>query len=143
VPQIVRKMKTIYDHTLRRVAPIHSLVRASVWTSSSLLLSLASRVTRLELPRDDEIAPYFRFPVILGQYQKEVVALSRSLLRPGMIVVDVGAHVGYHTVRLRSSCSTDWKGHRLRAFARYVFRPEAECHAAQIIERDTRAESCN
>ncbi|HET8580410.1 MAG TPA: FkbM family methyltransferase [Nitrospiraceae bacterium] len=91
-------MKTIYDHTLRHVAPIHRLIRVSVRASSSLLLTLASGVTRFELPRDD-VAPYFRFALVSGHYQEEVVALYRSLLRPGMIVVDVGAHAGYHTLR--------------------------------------------
>lgn len=96
--KLIWKAKRIYDSTVGSVAPVHGLVRASVWRFSDLLLGLCSRTMRFELVRDDA-APYFRFGMPLGRYQSEIVGLYTRLLRRGMVVADVGAHVGYHTVR--------------------------------------------
>jgi len=90
----------IYDPTIRRIVPVHRVVRLFVWRLCGALLACGSKLTRFEVPGGTEVAPYFRFPWILGTYEPEVVAWYRGFLRSGMRVVDVGAHVGYHTVRL-------------------------------------------
>ncbi len=46
-----------------------------------------------------EVAPYFLFPYVFGTHERDVIAWYRQYLHEGMCVVDIGAHVGYHTVR--------------------------------------------
>lgn len=39
-------------------------------------------------------------PILRDGYEPEVIALALSLVRPGDVAVDVGAHIGYFTMRL-------------------------------------------
>ena len=97
--KLLWKLKAmIYDPTIRRIGPIHSFMRFLVWHLSDFLLTTGSRVTRLEVPRT-EVPPYFLFPYVFGMHEREVVAWYRRYLRQDMCVVDIGAYIGYHTVR--------------------------------------------
>lgn len=89
----------LYDPTIRRVGPLHRLVRRLAWRVSRVLMAAGSAITRFEVPLHPGVAPYFRFSWVTGRYEKEIVTLYSRMLRPGMTVVDVGAHVGYHTIR--------------------------------------------
>lgn len=39
----------------------------------------------------------FRFELLMGWFEKESVRFCRELIRPGMTVVDIGAHIGYYS----------------------------------------------
>jgi len=54
----------------------------------------------------------FRFEVLMGWFEHESVERVRRLVRPGMTVIDIGAHVGYYT-RLLS----EWVGPTGRVLA--------------------------
>jgi FkbM family methyltransferase len=93
------KMKAlIYDPTVRRIGPMHSLVRLLIFRLSDIFLSFGSKLTGIEVPRT-EVPSYFLFPYVFGTHGREVIAWYRQYLQPGMWVVDIGAHVGYHTIR--------------------------------------------
>lgn len=37
----------------------------------------------------------WKLDMMFGQYEKETVTLLKNILQPGMLVVDIGAHIGY------------------------------------------------
>jgi FkbM family methyltransferase len=92
------KAKGFYDGTLRRIGPLHRLVRALAWKGGDLAVGLLSAVLRFDLPRDD-LLPLYKLELLLGTYESRTVRRYRSLIPPGAVVFDVGAHVGYHTLR--------------------------------------------
>ena len=44
---------------------------------------------------DDPLS--IRFSMLSGEYERETVRLLKRLIKPGMITLDIGAHVGYYT----------------------------------------------
>ncbi len=92
------KAKGLYDGTLRRIGPLHRLLRALAWTGGELAVSTLSTLLRFELPRE-QLLPLYKLELLLGAYEAGTVRRYRALLRPGAVVFDVGAHIGYHTVR--------------------------------------------
>lgn len=66
----------------------------------------------------------WRFEVLMRWTERESVKSCRRLIRPGMTVADVGAHIGYYT-RLLS----ELVGPSGRVFA---FEPEPENHAVLV-----------
>lgn len=97
----------IYDPTIRRAGPLHRIVRLFTWRLSGAVLTMGSKLTKFELPDEPQVAPYFRLSLIFGTYECEVIAWYRRFLRPGMRVVDIGANVGYHTVRFAKLVGKD------------------------------------
>ena len=95
------RIKFIYDNTFRRIKPLHRFLRWLVWHLSKAVFIIYSKATNFELPREQTqtLAPYFSFSWITGQYERGIIAVYTQILRPGMQVVDVGAHCGYHTIR--------------------------------------------
>jgi len=92
------KAKGLYDGTLRRIGPLHRLVRALAWMGGELAVAALSAGLRFELPRE-ALFPLYKLELLLGTYEAATVRRYRALLRPGAVVFDVGAHVGYHTLR--------------------------------------------
>ena len=58
--------------------------------------------THVDLPEGtvtfDKEDPVMAGQIGLGKYEQHTISLFRSLLRPGMNVVDIGANLGYYTV---------------------------------------------
>ena len=106
------KAKGLYDGTLRRIAPLHRLVRTLAWTGGELAVAVLSALLRFDLPRE-ELLPLYKLELLLGTYEAGTVRRYRALLRPGGIVFDVGAHVGYHTLRFAALVG---RGGRVFAF---------------------------
>lgn len=106
------KAKGLYDGTLRRIGPLHRLVRALAWTGGELAVAVLSALLRFELPRE-ELLPLYRLELLLGTYEAGTVRRYRALLAPGAVVFDVGAHVGYHTLRFAALVG---RGGRVFAF---------------------------
>jgi len=59
-----------------------------------------STIRRFEFPK--KFNWDWKLEMLLWKYEKETVNLFRQIIKPGMTIVDVGAHVGYFT-RLYSS----------------------------------------
>lgn len=93
-----RFKRLIYDPTIRRIGPMHRMIRSLAFRLSDIFLNTVSRLTKFEVPRT-EVPSYFLFPYVLGTHEREVIAWYKRYIQPGMFVVDVGAYVGYHTVR--------------------------------------------
>jgi FkbM family methyltransferase len=76
---------------------VRNALRYMAWRLGDGMAEVLSRLRRFRLP-DDALQPYAqKIPMLLGRYEPETQRLMRSLLRPGDIVVDGGAHAGYYT----------------------------------------------
>jgi len=65
-----------------------------------------------------------RYPPIdmsMGKYEEETTQLVERLIKPGMVVIDVGAHVGYYTLIAAKGVGPAGKV--------YAFEPEPNNHA--------------
>lgn len=57
-------------------------------------LVVLSRMKDFSVTSEISLANYY---MLLGCYEQGTTALCKKILRPGMTVVDVGAHIGYYT----------------------------------------------
>ena len=70
------------------------------------------------------LASHGRYPPLdmaMDRYEPSTTQLMKRLLKPGMVVVDVGAHVGYYTVLAAKQVGPMGKG--------YAFEPESANYA--------------
>jgi FkbM family methyltransferase len=81
----------LYRMTLKRFRPAHV---ATHWLLSHTLIPLLERLRGLKTMPDDPF--WFRLELLLNQHEPETTAHLRRLIQPGMVVLDVGAHVGYY-----------------------------------------------
>jgi len=95
---LIEKLEPLYDATLRRVGPVHGLLRQMLWSGGDVVVRAASRLARFEVPAE-HLLPLYKLEMLLGTYESQTVRACRRLVRPGMTVADVGAHVGYYTRR--------------------------------------------
>jgi FkbM family methyltransferase len=94
---IIPKLEPAYDATLRRVKPVHAVLRGAVWSLGDVAVRAGSALTGFELP-PDRLLPLYKLQFLLGTYERGTVRAVRRLLRPGMTALDVGAHAGYYTL---------------------------------------------
>ena len=81
----------IYRRTLKRSRVAH---RAMYGLSRRLLVRPLEARLHFYTPEEDPL--YLRLNLLLGQYEPETTSAIKRLLRPGLTVIDVGAHVGYY-----------------------------------------------
>lgn len=81
----------LYRRTLKRLRPVH---RGLHWLLSHTLIPVLERSKGLKTMPDDPL--WFRLELLTDRHEPETTALIRQLARPGMTVLDVGAHVGYY-----------------------------------------------
>lgn len=93
----------------------------SLW-KMRILVEVLRRLQRIQFPQrrfgDDEWVYRWRLNFLLNRLEPETVLWARRMIRPGMVVLDVGAHLGYYS-RLFSK----WVGPTGRVFA---FEPCSE-----------------
>ena len=86
--------RQLYDTFGRRGRSWRAIAKLVAMPSIRLL----SRA-RLRLPVEQARPEYVMWlEMLLGQYERHTARACRQLLRPGMIVADVGAHVGYFSL---------------------------------------------
>jgi FkbM family methyltransferase len=59
-----------------------------------------ARAQRISFPPEAEMEPNTRLRYALGWYERESLNVVDRLVQPGMVALDVGAHIGYYTWRL-------------------------------------------
>ncbi|MCY4018127.1 MAG: FkbM family methyltransferase [Chloroflexi bacterium] len=115
---------SLYRKTVKRVRPAHIAMHRLM--DRVLMPALERRYNFKTIPEDPF---WFRLELLTGQHEVETAQLLRRLVKPGMIALDVGAHVGYYT-RLLSRLT----GARGRVIA---FEPHPQTH--QVLRHNTRA----
>ncbi|MFA6551664.1 MAG: FkbM family methyltransferase, partial [Patescibacteria group bacterium] len=61
----------------------------------NFLVGLLARARQFYFPA--KFSWDWKLEMLLGLYEKETVAVFKKIIRPGMTVVDIGAHIGYYT----------------------------------------------
>lgn len=102
--------------SFKRVPLLH---RAMHKLAFYLLFPLLEAVQGFRTMPDDPF--WFRFELLTGRHEPETAATLRGLIKPGMTVLDIGAHVGYYARR-----ASDLVGTNGRVVA---FEPHPRNHA--------------
>jgi FkbM family methyltransferase len=81
----------LYRKTLKRIPSAH---RAVHWLLSRTLIPTLEGLRSFRTMPDDPF--WFRLELLTEAHEAETRQVARRLLRPGMVALDVGAHVGYY-----------------------------------------------
>lgn len=92
---------------------------------STVVIKLLASGARLFLDLSDHV---IGLAILRGQYEPHELAFAKSVLRPGDVAIDVGAHIGFFAVELAESVGAD--GHV------YAFEPLPS--NASLLERSIR-----
>jgi FkbM family methyltransferase len=98
----------LYRKTFKRVRIVHVAAHRLMTHG---VIPLLERTTGLRTMPDDPL--WFRFELLLKRHEPETVAQIQRLVKPGMNVLDIGAHVGYYA-RMLGTLTGD--GGRVYAF---------------------------
>lgn len=82
----------LYRRSLKRIPGVH---RGFYMVGSYLILPAVEKWNNFWTIPDDPL--YFRISLLLRKYESETVKFLKQYVKPGMVVLDVGAHVGYYT----------------------------------------------
>ena len=115
---------SLYRKTFKRLRPAHIAMHQLM--QRLLMPALERRYDFKTIPEDPF---WFRLELLTSQHEVETADLLRRLVQPGMIALDVGAHVGYYTRLLARQV-----GARGRVIA---FEPHPRTH--QALRHNTRA----
>ncbi len=113
----------LYRKTLKRIRPAHIALHRLL---GGLLLPGLERATGFQTIAEDPF--WFRLELLTRQHERETRQLLERLARPGMVALDIGAHVGYFT-RLLADCA----GAKGRVIA-----IEANPSTHRVLQRNTR-----
>ncbi len=106
----------LYRKTFKRVPGFHRTMHR---LSMKLIFPVLEAVQGFHTMPDDPF--WFRFELLTGRHEPETGAQLKRLIKPGMTVLDIGAHVGYYTRR-----ASDIVGANGRVIA---FEPNPTNHA--------------
>jgi len=81
----------VYRGTIKRVKPLHQF---SHWVMSHAVIPVLERRERFRTIPDDPF--WFRLELLTNKHEQETMRHVQTLLGPGMMVLDVGAHIGFY-----------------------------------------------
>ena len=90
--RVLETSLSLYRKTLRRYQPAHHALHRVICRT---LLPALERRRGFQTIADDPF--WFRLELLTGRHEAETANALRSLTRPGMTVLDIGAHIGYFT----------------------------------------------
>ncbi len=82
----------LYRKTVKRIRPAHSAMHRLM---ERLLIPGLERANDFRTIAEDPF--WFRLELLTRQHERETRQLLERLAQPGMVALDVGAHVGYYT----------------------------------------------
>lgn len=82
----------LYRHTIKRVRVLHE---ATHWLMKHTVIPALEIIRGFRTLADDPF--WFRLELLLQRHEVETTAQIRRLTRPGMVMLDIGGHVGYYT----------------------------------------------
>jgi FkbM family methyltransferase len=84
------RLKQAYRRVVR-----HPVIDRAVHGSLDVAVESVARLRGFSFPT--KFNWDWKWEMLSGAYEKDTVAVFRKILKPGMVVVDIGAHVGYFT----------------------------------------------
>lgn len=84
----------IYRRTVKRFRPIHVAVHGVM---SHGFIPLLETATNFRTMPDDPF--WFRLELLTGRHERETLRQIEQRVKPGMVMLDIGAHVGYYARR--------------------------------------------
>ncbi len=84
----------IYRSTFKRIRSFHSLFHHIM---RLFIFPFLETITSFKTMPDDPF--WFRLELLTRRHEPETLTQIKSILKPGMIVLDIGAHVGYYACR--------------------------------------------
>lgn len=81
----------VYRHTLKRLRPVHLSMH---WLMTHGFIPWLQRARNFHTLPDDPF--WFRLELLTDRHEPETVAQFKRIVRPGLTVLDIGAHVGYY-----------------------------------------------
>ena len=82
----------LYRKTLKRIRPAHLAMHRLM---AGMVLPGLERARDFKTIDDDPF--WFRLELLTGQHETETRRALEQLTEPGMVALDIGAHIGYHT----------------------------------------------
>lgn len=92
---------TLYRKTVKRFKPAHVAIH---WVMSHLVIPVLEQTKGFKTVGDDPF--WFRLELLTNQHEVETTQHVAQMIKPGMTILDVGAHVGYYA-RMFSSLVGD------------------------------------
>ena len=115
---------SLYRNTFKRVRPAHIAMH---WLMDHCFFPLLEHRNEFKTIAEDPF--WFRLELLTGRHEMETAQQLKTLIKPGMVALDVGAHIGYYSRRL-----AQLTGPTGRVIA---FEPHPRTH--QVLQRNTRA----
>lgn len=82
---------SLYRRTIKRFYPLHA---ATHWVVSHTVIPLLERTRQFKTIPDDPF--WFRLELLLNRHEHATTAQLSHLIEPGMVALDIGAHIGYY-----------------------------------------------
>lgn len=89
---IYSALRNIYVNTLRRSKFIH---QSLYWIAQEAGFPIWERILAFHSHPDDPLS--IRFAMLSGKHEEGTISLVKQIVKPGMVVLDIGAHVGYYS----------------------------------------------
>lgn len=83
-----------YRKTVKRFQPAH---KATHWVMTHGTIPFLESRTGFHTIADDPF--WFRLELLTSRHEKETITILDHLVKPGMTMLDIGAHVGYYSCR--------------------------------------------
>ncbi|HEX6386907.1 MAG TPA: FkbM family methyltransferase, partial [Anaerolineae bacterium] len=85
---------SLYRRSLKRLRPVHLAIHQLM---THVVIPFLEKSEGFHTMPDDPF--WFRLELLTGRHEAETMRHVERLVRPGMVVLDVGAHVGYYALR--------------------------------------------
>ncbi|MCP5096451.1 MAG: FkbM family methyltransferase [Chloroflexi bacterium] len=92
----------LYRKTIKRFHVAHV---ATHWIMEQLIIPVLERTKRFYTIADDPF--WFRLELLTNRHETETMATLDRLIQPGMVFLDIGAHVGYYSHRYAKKVGTN------------------------------------
>lgn len=84
----------LYRKTFKRLRPVHVTLHRLM---TGTIIPTLERLKSFKTMPDDPF--WFRLELLTSRHERETTAQIDRLVKPGMVVLDIGAHVGYYARR--------------------------------------------
>ena len=88
---IYKIIRYFYSNIIKPIPVLNK----SIHILGDYLISEISKINHFNTVKNDSLG--FRFELVTGIFERKISKIIKKQVKPGMIVLDIGAHVGYYT----------------------------------------------